>query len=80
MENFINAIRGTERRRFSLGTWQAMPLTKYGWKQAAEEPEVVTQLKLSKTTSEQDYADMILAARQSGDKEKLKEVLHAKAD
>jgi len=76
----ITAKRGSEKRVFSLGVWQTMPASKYGWKQVAEEPDAVAQLKLSKEITEKEYAVMIRQARKSGNKEKLKQVLNAKID
>lgn len=76
----ITAQRGTERRVFTLGIWQTMPANKYGWRQVAEEPDAVTELKLSKETTEKEYSEMIRRARKSGNKEQLKKVLNAKVD
>lgn len=78
--NKITAIRGNDKRVFSLSAWQMMPLSKYGWKQVADEPEVVKAfMNIPEDVSIKEYSEAIRAARKSGDVDKLKSILNAKA-
>lgn len=78
--SYVTAKRGNETRQFSASTWETMPLTKYGWRLCAEEPEVVRGLKLAKETTPQEYAELIAKARAAGDQEKLNLLHNATID
>jgi len=65
--NYVTAIRGKVKRQFAQSTWETMPMTKYGWKQCADEPDSVKMVKaqLAAGTTPEDYSKQIADAREA---------------